>query len=339
VCHICLHCRVSRVLPGTITSVRFRFICKLSYITEVEIGVVGEYTSSMSKLQNVELLVNTHSRRGKEALPIVVEACKTAGIKLARIHKVKDPSRLPRILEGVRDRSPDLLIVGSGDGTVSDVVDYLANTTIALGFVPLGTTNNFARSLGVPLDIVTAVHRIKNGSVHHIDLGLADDDHFANVAGIGLSAELANGVTPKLKRRYGRLAYLITGLKVLWGHKPFRVTVADKDGELQMHFETHQVIIANGRFHAGREIAAGARLNSRELVVFKLGGSSRLSLAWHMIDFYFGPRRNVSHSSYLIAKDISIITSSPQPVELDGEVKLRTPLQVKVRQRAVKVLY
>lgn len=110
-----------------------------------------------------------------------------------------------------------------------------------------------------------------------------------------------------------------------------------KDGELKLHFETHQVIIANGRFHAGREIAIGAELDSRELVIFKLGGRSRLSFLWHTIDYYWGRRRTIVHEAYLIARDVKITTSRPQPVELDGEVKFTTPLSVKVRSNAVKV--
>lgn len=107
---------------------------------------------------------------------------------------------------------------------------------------------------------------------------------------------------------------------------------------MQLHFETHQLIVANGRFHAGKQIATGARLDSRELVIFKLGGPSRLSFLWHMFDYYFGPRRTVYHSSYLIAKAITINTSFPQPVELDGEIRAKTPIAVTVHPRAVKVI-
>lgn len=290
----------------------------------------------MTKI-TTELLINMKSKRGREALPHILRACQELEIHLDAINKVTNPEILDDTLEQIKDRSPDTLIVASGDGTISDVVDHLVDSRIALGIVPLGTTNNFARSLGLPLDITESIRVIKKGTIKNVDLGRIDNDHFSNVAGIGLSAQIAKNVTNKQKRRYGRFAYLMTGLDILSRHKPFFVTVADKDGELQLHFETHQVIIANGRFHAGKEIAVDARLDSRELIIFKLGGKSRLSMAWHMADFYFGKRRNIYHSSYLIGKDLHISTSTPQPVELDGEVKLTTPISVQVNSRAIRV--
>ena len=123
----------------------------------------------------------------------------------------------------------------------------------------------------------------------------------------------------------------------MFTHQPFFVTITDKDAELQLHFETHQLIVANGKYHAGKEIAADASLQGNELVIFKLGGRSKLSFAWHMIDFYIGRRRSVYHSSYLIGKDVSISTSTPQSIELDGEVKLSTPVAASVHAKAIRI--
>ncbi|HSH55568.1 MAG TPA: YegS/Rv2252/BmrU family lipid kinase [Candidatus Limnocylindrales bacterium] len=291
----------------------------------------------MSKLGSVELLINMKSRSGRRALKQVLDTCDSNNISLTRVHKITDTGRLSAVLAGIRKRAPDTLITASGDGTVSDVVDYLAGTSIKLGFVPLGTTNNFARSLGVPLDIEAAVGTIARGQTRTIALGQAGDDFFANVAGVGMSARIARAVTPERKQRFGRFAYALTALHILMTHQPFFVQLKDKDGEFEAHFETHQLIVANGRYHAGTEIAADADLSHSELVVFKLGGPSRFSLIWHMLDFYFGKRRSVSHSAYFIGKNIYIQTSRPQPVELDGEVKLETPLAVRVHADAVEV--
>jgi YegS/Rv2252/BmrU family lipid kinase len=295
------------------------------------------YTTSMPPKKPIELLINVRSRRGRDQYDTVVAACKAAGLVIDRIHTASDTASLSKVLRDITARSPGLLIVASGDGTISKVVDFLAGSSIQLGVIPLGTTNNFARSLGLPFDVVGAVQRIARNTVRTIDLGKIGDDYFANVAGIGISAEIAQAVTPGLKHRFGRLAYALTGIKVLFTHKPFLVQVADKDGELRLHFETHQVIVANGAFHAGKIIASDAALDSRELVIFKLGGASRLNFIWHMIDFYVGRRRSIRHSAYLMAKDVIIKTNVPQPIELDGEVKASTPTPVKVSPRAILV--
>lgn len=291
------------------------------------------------KKHTIELLINTQSKRGKQALTEIRQACHELNLSIDIVNKIKSSDDLHPTLQKIKKRAPRVLIVGSGDGTVSDVVDYLAGSKIILGVVPLGTTNNFARSLGLPLDIYGSLRVIKQGRVTPVDLGKIENDYFSNIAGIGLSALIAGKVTNTRKKRFGRLAYPLTGIELLFRHKPFFVTITDKDGELQVRFETHQLIIANGKYHAGKEIAADASLKGNELVIFKLGGRSKLSFAWHMIDFYIGRRRSVYHSSYLIGKDVSIHTSTPQPIELDGEVKLTTPVAATVRPKAIKVFH
>lgn len=291
------------------------------------------------KKHSVELLINTKSKKGKDALTEILDVFKHLGTELTAVNKITNSQELRSALKTIKKRSPQILVVASGDGTVSEVVDYLAGTEIKLGIIPLGTTNNFARSLGLPLDIAGSIEVVKTGNASWVDLGRIEDDYFSNVAGIGLSALIAKNVTNVRKRRFGRLAYAITGALLLFRHKSFFVTVADKDKELQLHFETHQVIVANGRFHAGKEIAADASLNSRELIIFKLGGRSKMSFIWHLLDFYFGKRRNIYHSSYLIGKNVSITTSTPQLVELDGEVKTATPISAEVSARALQVIH
>lgn len=284
-----------------------------------------------------ELLINTDSRRSKEALPAILAACEHEGIELSKIVEVKKGVDLGRTIGAIKRRSPKLLIVGGGDGTISDAIDHIVDSDIALGLIPLGTTNNFARSLQLPLDPAEAVKVIAHRSARPVDLGSVHNDYFANVVGVGLSAVVARNVTNRSKKIFGRFAYAVTGIRELLRHKPFVVTIGDKDNELFMKFETHQVIIANGRFHAGRAIAKDASLNSRELVIFKLGDRSKLSFIWHTIDFYVGRRKSISHASYVIGRDIVLHTSIPQSAELDGEVKYKTPLPIRVKADAVKI--
>jgi YegS/Rv2252/BmrU family lipid kinase len=288
---------------------------------------------------NAELLVNTASRLGREAYDDVVQSCIDHGINLTKITRLNRPQLLEEVLKKIVARNPKLLIVGSGDGTVSDVVDELANTEIELGIIPLGTTNNFARSLGVPLSIDGAVKHLVHSKPKKVDLGLINDDYFANVAGIGISAEVAATIPNYLKKRYGQVAYVIHGLKLLIRHKPFHARITDKNGKLALSIKTHQLIVANGKYHAGTEIAADTKVDSNELVLFKLGGTSRLSLIWHMLDFYIGRRNTIANTSYLLAKDIIITTNRKVSIELDGEVKEHTPAVVKVKASVLRVRY
>lgn len=290
----------------------------------------------MKKLQ-AELLLNKGSRRTSQSEQAILSAIADHHIEITHITYLKPGSSLTKLISGIKARKPSLVIVGGGDGTISDVVDHFVGSSIELGIIPLGTTNNFARSLGIPLTIDGAVQAITTTSARAVDLGTIGNEYFANVAGVGLSALIADTVDDKTKKRFGRLAYAMTGLQQLWGHKAFGVTIEDKDKELRLYFETHQVIIANGRYHAGKQIAEDARLDNGRLIIFALGSRSKISFAYHTLDYYLGRRKQVAHESFVIGNNITISTTHPQLVELDGEVKGSTPLAISVTTAAVMV--
>jgi len=291
----------------------------------------------MTTMSHVELVLNVGSRRSREAAPTVLAALKAQKLEPKNTNYLKPGIELADLLAEVLSRKPTLVILGGGDGTISEAVDYLVDQPVEVGIIPLGTTNNFARSLNIPLDIEGAVGAIVKRKAKPVDLGNVNGDYFTNVAGIGLSALIASNVTNTAKKRYGRLAYAITGFKQLLRHQSFTVTLSDKDRELQTNFETHQLIVANGRYHAGKQIASDAKLDNGKLIIFALGSRSKLSFAWHTLDYYLGRRKQIAHESFVIGNDIVINTSRPQPVELDGEVKLKTPLTIAVAPVSLKI--
>lgn len=287
--------------------------------------------------QTVDLLINTGSRTARQQSRLIVEALETNGFSVGRIYKIGRKHPLDQALRSIKRRKPSLLVVGGGDGTISSVLDKLVTSDIEIGLIPLGTTNNFARSLGIPLDIDGAVHTLRTKKARSIDLGHVNGEYFTNVAGVGLSAEIARAVTDAQKRRFGRFAYLAVGLQLFFRYKPFFVTLEDPDRELSITVETRQVIVANGRYHAGKEIAEDAKIDNSQLIIFALGGHSWLSFLKHMIDFYVGKRRKVRHASFYIGRSVTLSTSRSTLVELDGEVKTKTPLKIGVASGSVRV--
>ena len=85
----------------------------------------------------------------------------------------------------------EVVLVGGGDGTVSEVARELVHKSATLGILPIGTFNNIARSIGVLSDLPVATNIIATGHVNEIDVGLANDTHyFFEAAGAGLDATL-----------------------------------------------------------------------------------------------------------------------------------------------------
>src|SRR5262249_44541825 len=222
------------------------------------------------------LVVNTRSRRGRRLYPVVRDRLRATGFDVLGSFPVGRAGGLGASLAAAMDLQPDLLIVGGGDGTISEAARCLAYQDMALGIVPLGTTNNFARTLGIPLDVPGAIGVLAAGKVADVDLGKAGDAIFANLVSAGLSGRVAAAVPHRLKRVTGRAAYPLTALAALPRHRPLHASITV--GGRQYTLDTHQLNIANGSFHAGRPITGDSGADDRLLLVYRLGGPTRRSL-------------------------------------------------------------
>jgi YegS/Rv2252/BmrU family lipid kinase len=288
--------------------------------------------------QNKEavLIVNTHSRKGRDLFFKAIDLLEDRGIVLTSTFPVHDPVRLPQIVQDSIERGAKFVIVGGGDGTISSVVDFFAYRDAVLGLLPLGTGNSFVRTLGIPVSLEGAVDVIAGGKVVNVDLGLAGDDYFANVSSIGLSTVVARKISRQLKRRFGRIAYGIAGATVLLSFEPFSCHFISKEKDITL--KTRQIIIANGRFHGGAMVAPGANVNSRELVVFTMGGFSRWQLFKIWVAYQFGKHTALPESNYFTTNNLTVEIDPPQYVDVDGEVTTKTPVRFTVAEEALKVI-
>ena len=259
------------------------------------------------------LVVNAHARRGRRLYDGVRSRLAAAGFNLLATYPVDRPGELEKCLAAGIDLGPDLLIAGGGDGTISTAARLLAHRDIALGLLPLGTTNNFARTVGVPLDLDAAVATLAEGKVIDVDLGLAGDVLFTNHVGVGLSADVMIKAPRLLKRVTGRLAYPITALALLTRHRPLRAVV--RAGGREHEFVTHQLYVANGGFHAGRPITADADADDRLLVVYPVGGPTRRDLLRETArNAATGHRRTLGDEPFLAVDELWLETDRPARV-------------------------
>jgi diacylglycerol kinase (ATP) len=283
------------------------------------------------------LVVNTRSRKGRRHWPRLPARLAAAGLPVQAALAVHDPAELPETLARALEPAPDLLIFGGGDGSLTAAAARLAYRDTALGVLPLGTTNNFARSLGLPLDPGGAIAALAAGRVADVDLARAGEDLFANMASIGLSVQVAQAVPHRLKRWLGRGAYTLTAARRLPVHRAFKATLR-VDGVEQVVW-THQLNVANGGYHAGRRIARDAGVDDRLLVVYRLGDAGRLHLTGEMVrQLLVGPRRPVADGPFVRTREVWIDTDPPLPLDLDGEVRGRTPVRITLLPQALRVL-
>jgi YegS/Rv2252/BmrU family lipid kinase len=306
-------------------------------MTMSELRTKTEHTEAILQDRRVAVVVNTRSRRGRRHYFEVIDQIHALGFEPQAELSVSNPKRLRALLDQALETRPDLLIVGGGDGTLSSAVRHVAHRDVALGVLPLGTTNNFARSLGLPLDLAGAVGVFATGKVADIDLGMAGDRPFANLASFGVSVEVAGTVKPWLKRILGRPAYPLTALRVLPGHRPFRAYIT-VDGTRHELF-THQLNIANGRFHGGWQLAKDVSIDNGMLVAYQLGSGKKLRLLGEtLVRATTGRWRSLAGGPFVMGREMLLETDPPMAADVDGEVRLRTPIRLRVVPNGVRVM-
>lgn len=296
-----------------------------------------ELGDAIRRDRRAALVVNAHSRRGRRFYEGARSRLMAAGFTLLGAYPVDRPSDLDTSLAAAADLGPDLLVAGGGDGTLSAAARMLAHRDIALGLLPLGTTNNFARTVGIPLDLDSAIEVLADGTVIDVDLGLAGDLLFANHVGIGLSADVMLKTPRRLKRVTGRAAYPLTALALLTRHRPMRATL--RSGGREHVFVTHQLYVANGGFQAGRPIAADTNADDRLLVAYPVGGRARRHLLRDTArNAATGHRRTLREESFLAVRELVLETDRPAQVEVDGELCGQTPLRIGLDANALRVM-
>ncbi|MFC0004495.1 diacylglycerol/lipid kinase family protein [Micromonospora siamensis] len=296
-----------------------------------------ELGAAIHEQRRAALVVNAHSRRGRRLYDGARSRLLAAGFTLVRDCPVDRPGELERQLAEAADLGPDLLVAGGGDGTLGTAARLLAHRDIALGLLPLGTTNNFARTVGVPLDLDAAVGVLTGGKVIDVDLGLIGGTRFANHVGVGLSADIMLRTPPRLKRLTGRLAYPATALALLARHRPLRVTLRARDTAREL--VTHQLYVANGGFQAGRPITADANADDGLLVAYPVGGATRRGLLRETTrNAATGHRRSLADEPFLAVGELWLETDRPARVEVDGELCGTTPVRIGLDVNALRVM-
>lgn len=132
----------------------------------------------------------------------------------------------------------DIVLVCGGDGTLNEVVQglYERNKKVFIAFIPVGTTNDFARSLGVSFDKFHISKYINQYEECSIDMGKFNNHVFNYAATFGVFSQTSYNTPTELKNRFGRFSYIITGIKELFNHKSYKVKIATADRNIKGEF-------------------------------------------------------------------------------------------------------
>ncbi len=196
----------------------------------------------------IKLIANpTAGRRGPEAIETIRTCLVRAGCEVdLRVTGCRGDAERAAAQAG--REGFDRILVAGGDGTLNEAINGLVPSPVPLGFVPLGTANVLALETGIPREIPAAVEAFLHGTPIRIFTGLAGSRRFLLMAGIGFDAEAVLRMNPVLKRLSGKLAYVVSGLRILCRGPAFPITVTLENGD---RIPAHGAILSNVKRYGG----------------------------------------------------------------------------------------
>jgi YegS/Rv2252/BmrU family lipid kinase len=221
------------------------------------------------------------------------------------------------------------------------VVNGVAGLQAELAVLPSGTGQDFGRTHGIPRRFDDSVQVALTGDVKQIDLGrvvLGDGSArvFANVGSVGMSGAVARRANSMSKALGGRVTFYYALVREFATWQNTEVTVTFDGGERRGRM--HDVVVANGRWHAGgMQLAPDARADDGLFDVILVGDVTKLDFVTTSPKLYSG--RYVTHPrvDVLRTKTLSVDAGAPLPVELDGEPAGTLPARFEVLTSALSV--
>lgn len=294
------------------------------------------------EFDHVVLVVSPNAGRAAKELPKVRGALESAGLRVVKELHVGEVGELGRMLDSFSGQT--LVIAAGGDGTVGAVANALANGRAVMGVIPLGTSNDFARSLHLPMRVRDAAGLFRRGKVSTIDLGRLEAPdrphlHFVHAATAGINVNFAKLATrASFRRRLGRLTYAAAAAVAVEQRSPFQSRLVFESGAEELRLTQLSIINAPvfGGFLGMR--MRDSSLDDRLLDVLAVEDVPLHTFLLAALHAAFGLRRPLRGIRAFHLRRMDVHTDPELEVALDGEVAGKLPATFAVAGEALRVV-
>lgn len=284
-------------------------------------------------------------------------------------HETGKPLEATELARDAAKRGAKVVIAAGGDGTVNEVANGLVNTEVALGVLPVGTTNAWAMQMGIPTlnpmlpgtrlfkliaDLEERIERplpanyyrkmlldaaqvIVKGQTVAVDMGETCGRYFLMWAGVGLDAAVIENISLKEKRALGSWAYVISAIES--GYKYSSTEMRLKlDGKVVKAI-TPLVVVSNIQLYGGvMAIGAKACVNDGKLDVCIFKGDGFFTFVQHAVKVLVRRHLQDPKVEYYQCSEIAIESARKLPVHIDGDLFTQTPVAIRVVPSSLKVI-
>jgi diacylglycerol kinase (ATP) len=269
-------------------------------------------------MMRYKFIVNPAAAGGKVLgmLPWLKSKCQHAGISYEiELTEKKDDAR--SLARSAAEHFTHIVAVG-GDGTIHEIVNGLIGHKAKLAILPLGSGNDLARGLGLPLRFDKSFDILLTGNTKYIDIGKAGEHYFHNGMGIGFDAWV---VYETLRDRifHGKVKYFSGILKTIYKYQAPLLTLSYGGREWQDRF--YMINIANGLYMGGGfKLTPDAKFDDGQLDLNIIINITKLKVFRHLLGVFSGKHTRLPEVTQAKAERIVITGEQPFAVQADGEL-------------------
>jgi diacylglycerol kinase (ATP) len=275
-----------------------------------------------------------------ECIPLLAHAASALGLD-AHVEAIPPPHQIPERVRAAEQQGYDTIIAAGGDGTVHSAAQGMVHSKLRMGIVPMGTANNIARALGLPLKVDEALAVVAASTVKSIDVGTVAGRYFLEAAGVGLFADAFAAFGKDEPRKY-QVFRLLRVLGPLFWNPPVRNLQLTLDGVAEKDAAVWIAVSNSAYIGDNMELAPGASLEDGEFDVVIVGAMGRHELLQFIFALYRGKHLELPKVRRVRARSIAIQrvhrSHRPLPVHADAEIVAYTPTKLETVPGAIRVI-
>lgn len=284
----------------------------------------------------IAVFYNPHAGRNKTSrMDHALNQLLKNGHELKRVETqpFKEDGELNRdYIEAIKGQ--DALLIVGGDGSIANVLNGLGeHLNIPFGVLPLGTINLLAREM--KLNEHNFALPFQKGITQNVHLGTVNDRLFCITASLGIDASAVANVDLSLKKKIGRLAYVLSLFKAL-------KTCANDEFIVQLHGQSHQakgVIVMNGQYYAGsHQLGRDTSLLKRGFEIYLLKKNNFFALCKYGLAMLFSRLHQCRDVECFKNEDFTVTSLKNAHIQIDGDVGASTPAHFKSFTRTYKIV-
>ena len=292
-------------------------------------------------MKNIAFIINpisgsTETQNAKRKLPKLIMQTLDSSQWLPNIMFTERPGHATELAHQYARMGFDAVVAVGGDGTVNEVAKGLHDTNTALGIIPMGSGNGFARHLSIPIKPQKAIEMINHSEPICVDYGLANGQLFVSTCGTGFDALIADHFAASNKR--GFATYLQSIIRDVFSYHP-QIYHLVGDG-IEITHKAFMITFANAnQFGYEARIAPKASVQDGQMDIMLMSGNAILGSAGLALRLFAGSIDDSLFMDTIRAKEITLERESAAPFHLDGDpVDMPKDIHVRIVPDGLRVL-